>query len=419
MAYKDWWKELTTPKKTYKPTVGPGSTTWNWMQSSKKASNNSGYGMTPVPEGTVKGNDTFKSGQWVPNVAPTNNEPYFQQAGSGSNNYYESVKGLNTQLTSDQEDLAEQQRKAEEERIRGIYSGLIDTYRGYEDSLRERLPILEGQISQSYDEVLPKLQLEQSNRITGLEGQQANIEQTGKSQVNAASRLFNELQSAGQKYSGTSVGDAYGELLGRSTSETIGNARQYVAQQSSEIQKEMGAVNTYYDSKRTELEENKQLSLREARSSFEDEIRKIQSDIRAAEGDKANARADALSRYYSNLSQIKQASYLENVALEKWKASQDQTLSSAQNAVFKNFVEQSLSARHNDLIQMYGLKPVATAVQQASQGNYGSIIGLLDDLPNQDDFGYGQQGSPGIMGQVPNQQQDPYADIDRILMGGM
>jgi hypothetical protein len=330
---------------------------------------------------------------------------------------------LNQNVKS-QEDIAEEQRKAEEARIRGIYSGLIDNFEGQIEGLQNRLPIVEGQINQSYDSTLPLLGLEQSNRITGLQGQQSNIEQSGKSQINNASRLFNELQSGGQKYAGTSVGDAFGELLGRSTSETIGGVRQQVAQDVQGIQKEMGAVNTYYDSKRTELEENKQLSLREARASFEDEIRAVQADIRAAEGDKANARADALQRYYTRLSEIKQAQYLEQVALDKWKTSQQQTLSQAQNAIFKEFLPNALmQIAQKGFSNMNEYNQWQSMAREVGSGNYGApgigqyisenyqpTQGIASELLNQYNIG----GNGNIQEQVPQQPMD-YSYIDQVL----
>lgn len=409
-----------TPNKT--SVAGGGGGGGSWGPSNSNSNSNT------IPAGTFRPVTSGGGAMYGPAI-PT---PKTNTGGNGTNygtNYGAPAVGtgwggaINT-LTTSQEDIAEEQRKAEEARIRGIYSGLIDNFEGQIEGLQNRLPIVEGQINQSYDSTLPLLGLEQSNRITGLQGQQSNIEQSGKSQINNASRLFNELQSGGQKYAGTSVGEAFGELLGRSTSETIGGVRQQVAQDVQGINKEMGAVNAYYDSKRTELEENKQLSLREARASFEDEIRAVQADIRAAEGDKANARADALSRYYTRLSEIKQAQYLEQVALEKWKTSQQQTLAQAQNAIFKQFLPNALmQIAEKGFSNMNEYNQWQSMAREIGNGNYGApgigqyisenyqpTQGIASELLNQYNIG----GNGNIQEQVPQQPMD-YSYIDQVL----
>jgi len=409
-----------TPKYTPNRVAGGGGGGGSWGPSNSNSNSNT------IAPGTFR---PVTSGGAIYGPAIPTTTPNAGGMGGSGTNYGTQTAGtgwggaINT-LTTAQEDLTEEQRKAEEDRIRRIYGGLIENFNGQIEGLRNRLPIVEGQITQSYDATLPLLGLEQSNRITGLQGQQSNIEQAGKSQINNASRLFNELQSGGQKYAGTSVGEAFGELLGRSTSETIGGVRQQVAQDVQGIQKEMGAVNTYYDSKRTELEENKQLSLREARASFEDEIRAIQADIRAAEGDKANARADALSRYYTRLSEIKQAEYLEQVALEKWKTSQQQTLAQAQNAIFKEFLPNALmQIAQKGFSNMNEYNQWQSMAREVGNGNYGApgigqyisenyqpTQGIASELLNQYNIG----GNGNIQEQVPQQPMD-YSYIDQVL----
>lgn len=104
---------------------------------------------------------------------------------------------------------AEAERKAFEAAIESEYGSVMGGLSGRESELRGAQPVIEGQITQGYNEVLPQIEYERGQRVSDLQGQQATAESQAKSDIGGARRLYNELISGASRFAGTSAAGAY------------------------------------------------------------------------------------------------------------------------------------------------------------------------------------------------------------------
>lgn len=233
---------------------------------------------------------------------------------------------------------AERDRDSALSKLENEFKSVMGGLDVQEQNLSTQLPNTIQQIEQGFNEVRPNIERELNTRITDLTGQEQSAQTGAASQINQARRLFNELQTRGQQFAGTSAGDAYGELLGRSTAENIGNVRNELNKTLQSIQSEIGTTRNFYTTKLTDLERNKNLQVQQAQNEFRAEIAKINQARRDLSSKKPELTMDALARFQNRVAEIRNASMIAKNQLEQWAAQKQLTLSQAQERAKKQFM---------------------------------------------------------------------------------
>lgn len=215
------------------------------------------------------------------------------------------------------------------------YRNLQDIQAQYE----AEYPNSQAFINNSYNEALTPLANQQSTQLAGLDTQEAKGKQEEKSQFSKARQKYNELRQGGlTRFGGaSSTGEAYGELLGRATSQEMGGITQNFGQYQMDIEKERGNVNNFFAEKKTNLEKEKQLKLQELKTSFDTEIRKINSQKAALDSEKAGRRLAALQEYSAQARQAQYDAQAFSQKLDAWKAMRDETIQLASQFNAKSF----------------------------------------------------------------------------------
>jgi hypothetical protein len=291
-----------------------------------------------------------------------------------------SSNGLSSILSSlqaGQEEAARLARQEEEAAIGSEFKNIRRGLQSREEALRSEQPILEQEITQSFEKTLPEIQRARSERVGGLETAAEDIEKTGRGGIAQQRRLFNELLTGGQKFSGTSVGGAFGELLGRQTTQAVGQIQSEMARGIQDTQNEIGRVNEFYDQTINDLTQQKETALRRARNSFQNELNKIRDALNLAEDDKADRRLSALRNFQNNALQIREAADLKRYELEQWTQQRNQSLSSSLNFAVKSmqdYVPFLQTIQSNLALQGKELTPqgvqAATSHFFSGQGSY-------------------------------------------------
>ena len=286
---------------------------------------------------------------------------------------------------------AEDQRKAEEAQKKAFlaqidaeYNNVIGQIGAEEQSLTQQMPLTEQQIGQSYGEAVPALEQEGAQKVAGLQGQQAGAQQGATSNIGQARQLYNELLSGAGRFGG-SAAQAYGEILGRSTAETIGETKQSLVNTVNQIQGEIVNTKNYYSSKINDLTRSKNLAIEQARKDFRDGIAKIANLRTGAAESKRAENLNALATFQSAISKINSAAAIAKQSLDQWVAEKETALAEARD---RNVQEYKIS--------LGNVGDIAGAVQGQGLGFTGQGLGDLYALQgtygNQDELNRALQG---------------------------
>lgn len=265
----------------------------------------------------------------------TSNTPTTSSSVTGGYAYTPASGDNIDERASESEDAAKAEREATLRAIENEYNNIMEQLGVQENSLNAQLPITEGQITQSYGESVPTLQAEQGQKLADLQTQQTTGEQQSKGVMGQARQLYNELLSGAQQFGG-SAAQGYGELLGRSTAQTMGEARNNLATLVTQVRGEIGRVNQFYSQKLGDLQKNMNLAIEQARKDFRDEVAKINALRNEAAGVKAQQNLAAMATFKQNIFQIRQAADVAKNALDLFNAQKQSALqASAQDAIQK------------------------------------------------------------------------------------
>jgi len=233
-----------------------------------------------------------------------------------------------------QEDAAKKQEEAFRAAIESEYNNVMRQLGSSEQSLRAQLPLTEQQIAQSYGEVVPQIEAERGQRLADLAGQETTARGETESVLNRARQVYNELLSGAGQFSG-SAAQAYGELLGRQTAGTMGEARTNLANTITEIQGEVGRVRNFYDAKVTDLQQKKNLAVEQARQDFRNELSKIEQRRYEAGSAKASQKLSVLANFQQRMADIADAVTLQQQQLRQWAMERNAALAAAQQETIK------------------------------------------------------------------------------------
>ena len=311
---------------------------------------------------------------------------------SGGGTNYREIVGRGKE---EEEDMAREQRGREEEQNRAMMRAIEDEYSNVmggisseenrlnlaEQGLTQQLPITESQIAQSYGETKPAIEQERAMRLGDYAGQQATAEQQTGGLLSRARRTYNELLSGASKFGG-SAAQGYGELLGRSTAQTMGEAKQNLVNTVTKIQSEIGSTRTFYQQKLTDLEKNKNLATEQARRDFRNELAKVsqaryelgQSRV-SAERTKSTRNLQQLANFKATIAQINNAAAVAKRSLDQWAMERN---AAAQEAAQREIQKYRLTfANINDIagrVAQSGYAPTTT--------DLGQIYGYTGSTPD-------------------------------------
>lgn len=227
--------------------------------------------------------------------------------------------------TSGEEDAAKSADKAYRAQIDAEYNDVMGSLGLQENQYNAQLPFTEQQITQSYDSTIPTLNQEEATKFAGLEGQATTATQETGGILNKARQTYNELLSGAGRFQG-SAQEAFGELLGRSTASTMGDARQELMKVLTGIAGEKTNVQTFYASRKTNLEKEKVLAIEQARQDTRNEIARINQDRTKAEGWKKVQNMQALANFQQSMASIKSAAQTAQRSIDMWLAEKQSAL---------------------------------------------------------------------------------------------
>lgn len=264
--------------------------------------------------------------------SPTRSDYQPSQSSLGGSSSGGGSKSSGSSMSSSVESSAKDQRKAEEEATNALmkqidseFNNVNDTLGQQESQINTQLPLTEGQIGQSYESAVPGITQAQGAANAGLDTQQQTAETQTGGVLNQARRTYNELISGAQKFGG-SAGEAFGELLGRGTAETMGAARNALVQTITAIKGEKTRVNDFYNQKLADLQKEKVMAIEQARADARNAILTIQNNRTAAQRWKADQNMNALATLKQSLAQINAAEVNAKNAIAQWAQSRQDTL---------------------------------------------------------------------------------------------
>jgi len=271
--------------------------------------------------------------QTPPPVTPAPTDKKKTDSGGGSSD--KQKRGVD-KARQDQEKAAEAQRQAFQAQIDSEYNDITGQLNTQEGALNAQLPLTEQQITGSYGDTSAQLGYDQSSAEANLAGQQASAEQATGGVLNQARRTYNELQSGASRFGG-SAAEAYGELLGRSTAQTMGDARTALATTISGIKSELGRVKNFYNQKKTDLQKNMNLAIEQARKDVRDQVATINANRNQARNWKASQNMTALANFQQNVANIRSAAQQAQQAIDQWMMAREDTLKATAADSVKQF----------------------------------------------------------------------------------
>jgi uncharacterized protein YjbJ (UPF0337 family) len=205
------------------------------------------------------------------------------------------------------------------------YKNINSSLNTQEGALTAQQPITEGQITSQAEESLAGLGGQQSEALAGLGAQATSAQQGTTGVLNQARQTYNELLSGASKFGG-SAQEAYGELLGRSTAQTMGEAQTNLQTALTQIAGERARTTQYYNDKINAVKTNRDNAIQQARLDYQTNLNKIRDAKYKAADWKANQALSALSDFQSQVADITDAANTAKNALDRWNASQAKTL---------------------------------------------------------------------------------------------
>lgn len=212
-----------------------------------------------------------------------------------------------------------------EEDLNAIFAGAYS-------ALDEQQRALEGQQPITYQEIeqAGQGQIADYNQMLqkgmGLyEGQETGTRKQEQDAYSQARNLFNELAQAGLSRfgSGSSAGQAAGEILGRSTQQQFGNISNIATQNLQKINQARTELSTYVNDSVTKVKKDVDLQMQKAKQWYTDRINEINASRAGLASDKAQKKYEALQARENFIADIKNRAADYELQLKNWKEQQD------------------------------------------------------------------------------------------------
>jgi hypothetical protein len=246
---------------------------------------------------------------------------------------------------------------------------LIDQYFGQgndflnqlEQSLKGTEQDFYSTYTSPYESQMPLINQAYQQGIGQLDSAKTGAYQTEQTALDAARNLFSELNSRNRQAFGgaglSSVGQASGELLGRTMMQEFGDIRQNTANTvQGLVQKGIEAKN-YYDAQIQSINMQKENALSQAKLAFQEKLDEINSKRFQLQQDKAAAKLEALQTFNANVQGIRNQFMQFGQQLEAMKVQADLELRNALSA----------ANQYGSGLQNYGASTLQNQVNQSTQ----------------------------------------------------
>jgi hypothetical protein len=212
-----------------------------------------------------------------------------------------------------------------------------------------------------YDAQMPLINQAYQEGQGAIQSAQGNARQGEVSALDAARNLFSELNARNtQAFGGaqnSSVGQASGELLGRSMMQNFGDIRQNTTNTINNlVQKGIEAKN-YYDAQIQNINMQKENALSQAKLAFQEKLDYINSKRFQLQQDKASAKLEALQNFNANVQAIRNQFMSFGQELDAMRTQADLNLRNALAA----------AGQYSGGLQNYGAESLMNQANNSSQ----------------------------------------------------
>lgn len=319
------------------------------------------YTPTPKPQPTPKPTPKPTS-----EPKPSNGQP----TGDGQPTPTDQISQIYEQSRS----WEEQQRQQMMDMINQEYENLMSYLSAEEQALPGRYETFKAAIGAQMQPVLTSLEEAQQQKIGELTGQEAETKAQAALNLKQIHQLLADLQRKQAAYLSatggwtSTVAPALAEQFGRQAFSSISELQARRDRALAEINRQMIAVNEFYNKKKTDFENQKAAKLNLLQEQLQNDLREISRQKTAAAEAKARASFEAWSNFLNNRRQLDLQEAQWRQALELWKQQLDAQLTAAQ---------QQLSA-YNITQPFQSVTPTLTAPGQTT--GY-EIPGYLANVP--------------------------------------
>lgn len=276
------------------------------------------------------------------------------------------------------EDAAAAAKKEYLAKVDSEYNNIMNSLGLQEQSLYNTNNLAVQDINNQSGSLVSDIQNTQGQQIADLTTQESDAKSGTANTVNKARQTYNELLSGSSRFGG-SAAQAYGELVGRTTAQTIGEANNNYQNTIAKIAGEKTRINEFYSQKVISVKQNAQLAIQKAQEDLRAEIAKINENRRATQQWKSDQNLAALADYRSRVAQITDAASSAKNALDQWAADRQLTL----NQIASN--EAKAGTFGLPEAQQYA-QTIATSNQGLTPEGYSQLFGFLGKPTNQVNF---------------------------------
>jgi len=248
-----------------------------------------------------------------------------------------------------------------------------------EESLKGAAGAAEGKIQAQYGTARTAIGEEQATREAGMGRELSTAETSAKTATQQARDLFRETQQqniaqlSGLGISSSSVAEALAERLGVETARRIAGVTGTFNEVKQNIAQETTRIQTYYKARLSDLEQSMAAGISSIQESFAAGLREINQARNVAATDKANRRAEILSRAQTAMANLQADAQRFAQQLQTWETQKSSALQSIGND--ENFLKQMTSdtayLQSQPQFSQFDFSP------SVSYDKYGNITGQL------------------------------------------
>ena len=221
-----------------------------------------------------------------------------------------------------------------EQLINDVYSPTVDYLNQAQSTLGSNYSSIQGDINAQYGSSKQALESERSRGEAGIGEQEQKAGNVKDDAMNAATRLFQELQLGGQQRFGraSGIGQAFQELGNRELMQNQGNIQQDYSEAIGQANRAREDLQARFTTAIQDLETQKNTALNDARRSYDDKLLEITRLRSSTESEKAAAKLDALQQLRNQVFAInmQDMQFKQQLAVQK-QASEQSLASYTQN----------------------------------------------------------------------------------------
>ena len=220
--------------------------------------------------------------------------------------------------------------------INELYGPVMDAINRLEAEYKQGWGPMESQIKSEYGAMVPQIEQRKSEEQTKLAQGQREAESGATGEIAKARRLYQELRQgelarlSSMGLSSSSAAEGSLEMLGRDISQQIGGAQSALTETVTKIREEGQRIESWFNNKKTELEQQSQAAIEQARIKFNETLANLQQMRVGTEQNKASDRLQAMYQYRDEVARVQEFNANMNFALEQWRTQKAQALQQAQ-----------------------------------------------------------------------------------------